>query len=304
MRLAYPIFDAHCDSAVKRSLDGEENQFRCSDMLCFPAYLQVFAVCAEGKANAFSFTEETILRLLRSLRKNDITVVKGRQEIFDTQRGAILAIEGADALHGSLAALRHFYRRGVRVLTLTWNNDNDAASSVTAVQDNGLKPFGRRLIRECEALGITVDLSHISDKAFFEAANHSRRRVICSHSNSRTVCPDFKRNITDSQFKTLIKLRGVAGINLCADFCGLGRDMRAVTAHIEHFCALGGEKNIGIGTDFDGVSELPKGCDGARWLHELFEALLRLNYPEKTVRAIAFKNFYELFYENMKKSIA
>ena len=225
--------------------------------------------------------------------------VENRQDLKNAHFGAILALEGADALYGTLSALDFFYNQGVRLLTLTWNNNNAAASSITAENDNGLSDFGKKLVRACEKKGIVIDLSHIGDKGFYDVCELSEKPFICSHSNSRTAF-DVKRNITDREFTQIVKRGGVCGINFYSEFLGEKKNIDGIFSHIEHFCALGGEKNIGLGSDFDGIKSMPTDCSGASYMVKIAENLLMHNYSEKTVNNILWGNFYRVFDEILK----
>lgn len=293
MHSDYKVFDCHCDSVTTGDLLNDKGHLRISDMKKYRSYLQVFAICAEHNY-AYTHTDFSIRKYYRLMRLGGITPVTEKKDL-NVEFGGILALEGADALHGKLSALRRFYEKGVRLITLTWNNDNAAASSITADYDRGLTAFGKCLVRECGKLGIVVDLSHIGDRGFFDVADIAQKPFICSHSNSRAVNGQWKRNITDEQFKVLMKHGGVAGINFCTDFLGGKGDMAAVTCHIEHFCGLGGTENVGLGSDFDGIPNLPKECSGAAFINDIAEELLRKNYPETTVRAILHGNFRRIF---------
>ena len=103
-----------------------------------------------------------------------------------------------------------------------------------------------------------------------------------------SVC-NVTRNLTDAQFTALVKQGGGAGINLYPEFLGLGCDIDAVFAHIEHFISLGGEKSVFLGCDLDGIEQMPKGISGVQDLGRIYEALLRHNYPERLARDI-FRN--------------
>lgn len=293
MHSGFNVFDAHCDSVVTGDLLSSGGHLKVSDMKKYHRYLQVFAVCAEHN---YAYTHACFyIKKYRNLMKLLKIAPVLKKEDLNVNYGGILALEGCDALHGKLFALRRFYDKGLRVLTLTWNNDNDAASAVFSGYDRGLTLFGKKLVSECESLGIVVDLSHISDRSFSDVADIAQKPFICSHSNSRSVNGEWKRNITDEQFETLINVGGVTGINYCTDFLGKKGDTYAVLRHIEHFCSLGGSKNVGLGSDFDGIPNLPKECDGAGFALVIANELLRRNYPESTVRAILYENFYRVF---------
>ncbi len=291
MPFKYGVFDAHCDTLSVR----ENPQLEISDMFLYPFYTQIFAICPEYYP-AFSYTKRILPRFDRVIRRHNLTKVTCRDDL-NNPFCAVLALEGADAFRGSMSAFDYFYKRGMRLLTLTWNNRNEAASSIANDVDHGLTDFGRKIIDRAYFLGVVIDVSHIGDKSFFDVLEYSKNPVVASHSNSRTVNPKYKRNLTDEEFKAIILNRGVVGINLCADFLGDNSNIDTVIDHIEHFLSLGGEKNIGIGTDFDGVDALPDGIFGVAELNKIFDELLKRNYPEDVVKDIAYNNFRRVFSE-------
>ena len=158
---------------------------------------------------------------------------------------------------------------------------------------------GKKVVKECENMGIMIDLSHIGEKGFYDVAEIARKPFICSHSNSRAVY-EHKRGLTDAQFKILVERGGVSGINFAPFFLGEKADVTDIVRHIEHFCSLGGEKNIGIGSDFDGIEYMPDGCNGAEFMNTIAEELLKNNYSEETVRNIIYNNFVRVFKKVLK----
>jgi membrane dipeptidase len=162
---------------------------------------------------------------------------------------AFISIEGAELFGCDLNRLDDFYARGVRALNLCWNHLNALCS------EKGLTELGERFVTRCNELGIIIDVSHLRDEAFWDVIRLTTAPVMASHSNSRVICP-HKRNLTDEQFKAIIKCRGVAGINMYAHFLGENPDVNTVIRHIEHFLSLGGAENIALGCDFDGCDTL------------------------------------------------
>ena len=131
---------------------------------------------------------------------------------------ALLSLEGGHLISDSLALLRDYYRLGVRYMTLAHFQTNNWADSATdKAVHNGLSPFGRDVVREMNRLGMMVDVSHVSDKCFYDALETSRAPVIASHSSLRQVC-DIPRNITDDMLRALARRGGVVSINVNAAY--------------------------------------------------------------------------------------
>ncbi len=131
---------------------------------------------------------------------------------------AFLTIEGGHQIDDDLAVLRMYYRMGIRSMTLShFRNNNWADSSTDKPQHNGLTPFGKDVVREMNRLGMVVDVSHISDKTFYDALQVSSKPVILSHSSCRALS-DVPRNVTDDMLRALAKNGGVIGINFGEGF--------------------------------------------------------------------------------------
>jgi len=292
MPLRFSILDCHCDTLTVKNLFHTKAHLKKRDIKSFNKYIQVFSICPENNY-AYSHAVHYIKRYKTLLKLWDITPVTDVNSLKSAKYGGILSLEGADALYTNLAALDMFYKAGVRLITLTWNNNNAAGFSITS-EKGGITDFGRKLIKKCEDKNILIDVSHLSDEGFYQVSEIKQKPFICSHSNSRAILNN-KRNITDDMFKVLKEADGAVGINFFPDFLGGKGTITDIIKHIEHFCALGGEKNIGIGSDFDGISYMPKGCRGALFINDISEKLLQLNYSEKCVRGILFDNFFKIF---------
>lgn len=131
----------------------------------------------------------------------------------------VLGLEGGHSIEGNIALLRTFYRLGVRYMTLTWENSNPIASSAadTSTQKGGLTELGKEVIKEMNRLGMIIDISHLSEQAFWEVMELSKAPVIASHSCVKAICNHY-RNLTDEQIKAIAKSGGVIGINFFSGY--------------------------------------------------------------------------------------
>ena len=195
-----------------------------------------------------------------------------------------MSLEGGEPIK-SADDLKKLYAMGIRMIAPTWNFSNQLASGIMEDTDTGLTPLGREIITEMDRLGIILDLSHISEKSFFEASECTKRPLVASHSNLRSVA-FHKRNLTDEQFMVIKNSGGVCGINLYPPF--FGEDISRLKDHIDRFLALGGENNIALGCDFDGVDDLPNGISGVQDLEKIIKSL---PYSEKIKEKLTHKNF-------------
>lgn len=297
--MSIPLFDCHCDTAVRVWLTGRslrENSLHLDLMRLkkFSPAAQVFAVCTETLEDP-QVKAAAVIRYFKEQIEMNSDIVKlclNSHDIVSTMAGgkiaALLSVEGAEQIDDIEMA----YALGVRVVHITWNFDNGLCGSVMG-SGAGLSEKGRCFVKRAQELGVLLDTSHISQQGFWEVLEISRKPVIAGHSNTRALCP-VPRNLSDEQFIALKNQGGGAGINLYPEFLGLGRDIDAVFAHIEHFMALGGEKAVFLGCDLDGIDEMPKGIHGVEDLGKIYEVLLRHNYPESLVRDVFINNIMNI----------
>lgn len=283
--MKYRVFDAHCDTLCKLNDENAsfyENEFNVDKkrMNKYDGYTQIFA-CWIDPIYKNSAME-------RFIELSD--------EFYTKNVSGILSIEGGEMIT-SLQALRTLKRLGVKIAALTWNYSNHIASGVLEENtERGLTEFGKKVIDEMNRINMLVDVSHLNDKSFYDVAEITKMPIIATHSNSRTICP-HKRNLTDEQFKIIVRSGGCTGINFYNEFLdGENSDIDSIVKHIEHFMSLGGEDCIGIGADYDGVDdELPAGIKGCQDTYKLFDRLLSLNYTDEQVEKISHRNFERLF---------
>ena len=302
-----PLFDAHCDTASKitaRGLSLRENDLSVDLESCraFSPHARVFAIFNDLSrvADIEAAAVKQMDYLLKEISENCEIVAlctDGRQARAAFSQGkiaAFLSVEGAEQLGCSAAGLKWAYGVGVRAVNITWNHANALSGSHCDAPERGLSDAGRDFVRACNELGVIIDVSHISGAGFWDVLEASSKPIIASHSNSRAVW-EHTRNLTDAQFEAIARSGGAVGINLYERFLGEGATVDTVVGHIEHFLALGGEKSVGIGSDFDGCSRLPAGIRRVSDLSALYEALLRRNYPQSLVNDIFFNNMMRAF---------
>jgi|GEM_PF-103616 len=241
---------------------------------------------------------------------------------------ALIGLEGADPLEGKADNLRHFYDLGVRLVIPAW--DDNAFSGSSAGPGHGLTIEGFKLIEQCQALGVMVDVSHASDTAFEQICRLARRPFVASHSNCRALCPS-PRNLTDEQIRALADRGGVMGINLAPDFLSpdylaawdvimaparggdaafrqklreaAGPQLRAITLpspewiahHVRHAIDVGGEACIGLGGDLDGISFMPSGITGVEHYPVIPEILVAAGLTERQVEKVCWGNMARVF---------
>lgn len=213
------------------------------------------------------------------------------------RHAALLTIEGGTGILGSEKILRDFYLAGVRVFGLAWLT-NDLAKSNRLEEgeaDTGLTDTGRAIIAEGNRLGMIFDVSHLSDRSFWDVAELAAKPPVATHSNFRALCP-HSRNLTDDMAREIIRRGGMIGLNLCPEFVHsdkAGQTVENLFRHLDHCLALGGGDCIGFGCDIDGTSgKYPAPLDESCSIHDrLIEFMLRHNYTETLVERVAGGNW-------------
>lgn len=280
------FFDCHCDTLLKmyRAKKGFYNNSFDYDFSKFGFYDEPHVVCAV-------FNDGSLFR------KDIISVF----EFFKEQTKALhnaklyLSVEGIgnqpDFCIGDVELYKSY---GMRMASLCWNNDNVLCGGIKNNSD-GLSELGRETIKEMRKNSVIVDVSHASDKTFCDILKINNVCVCASHSNSRLVY-HHNRNLTDDQFKAIVANGGVVGVNFYPDFVmGEGSDVDDVILHIEHFLEIGGENNIGIGSDFDGIDKKCKNLEDCMGIYELKERLLAKGYNQSFINKLFFENFGKIF---------
>jgi len=200
--------------------------------------VQVFSVFCDGEQkNPFQFANREIDTLYVWVKRNPekMMMVTSPQEletaVKENKFASMLGVEGGHMIENDLKKLDSLYSRGVRYMTLTWNNNNDWATSAeyesgsqkvdgkvdTTSQKKGLSPFGIEVVKRMNQLGMMVDLSHVGEQTFWDVINVSTKPVLVSHSNAYAICPVF-RNLKDDQIKAVAKNGGVIDLNFYALF--------------------------------------------------------------------------------------
>ena len=244
----------------------------------------------------------------------------------------LIGIEGGVAIENNLAQLRAFYRQGARYMTLTHGTTLDWADSATDdPKSGGLSPFGERVVREMNRLGMLVDLSHVSAETMDDALRVSKAPVIFSHSSAYAIAP-HPRNVPDAILAKLRDNGGVVMVNFYSGFivpeyakksAAKRSELRQkypdraeyekafeewfqsskfprgtisdVADHIDHLVKVAGIDHVGIGSDFDGITSWPEGLEDVSDYPNLTDELLRRGYSETQIKKILGGNVLRAF---------
>ena len=247
-----------------------------------------------------------------------------------------MGMENGSPIEGDMNNLKHFFDRGVRYITLAHSQSNHISDSSYDIRRKwkGLSPFGKKLVTEMNNIGMLVDVSHISDDAFYQVMEISKVPVIASHSSLRKYTPGFERNMNDDMLLALKKNEGVIQINFGSSFvtsssrtwydqlndkknsakkqgAKLSKDFDAayraknpfpfasleqVLDHIDHVVELIGIDYVGIGSDYDGVGDsLPIGLKDVSTYPNLVQGLMDRDYSEQDIKKILSGNMLRVW---------
>ena len=248
--------------------------------------------------------------------KDKIHPVTTYDEIMEnTHNGvmsALLTIEEGAVIHEDLSYLRNYYRLGVRMVALSWNHINgltypnfdmndDTHGYHTYDDVHGLTDAGKAYIKEMEDLGMIIDVSHMSDKCFYDVLDIVKKPFVASHSNARAVCP-HARNMSDDMILKFAHRGGVMGLNYAAGFLGENAEKSRIedmVKHILYIKDLAGIDCIGLGSDFDGISQNLE-MKNASYLPQLEKALKDAGLTTEEIEKVFYKNVLRVYREVLK----
>jgi len=273
---------------------------------------------------------QTLDAVLKEVSDNEdlFLIVKNRDDfkrINNSHKvGFLLALEGAGAIGSDFSRLRNFYRLGLRLITLTHNEQNSFADGLGVESPKGLTDLGKKLVHEMDEMGIIIDLSHTSEPTFWDAIKYSKNLVITSHSNAKTICNNI-RNLSDDQIKAIGNKDGVIGINFVGQFIDnnpRNASIDRLIDHIDYIIELIGIDHVGLGPDFlDYVVEdkvelydtstkgtknepvemiYPEGLKKVSDFPNLFMALEKRGYSKGDIKKIQGENFVRVYKDIFK----
>lgn len=280
------FFDLHCDTITEcyvqnKSLEKNDLDISLEKGKYLEDWTQVFAIWMPDEKRgeeAEAYYGEVLSKYKKELE--NVKTVK-----------PILAVEGASALAGKIENVEKLYRDGVKIITLTWNTDNELASGCFSEIDKGLTSFGKAAVKEMVKRKIIPDVSHLSEKSFYDLCETTDFPFIASHSDAYSVNPHV-RNLKDEQIKIIIERKGLIGLNFYNKFLGPGNSFEMLIKHAEHILNLGGEDVLALGSDFDGcsINEELKGIDK---MESLYSALSQ-HFGKKITDKIFHENAHEI----------
>ena len=321
------VVDMHCDTILelyKARERGEEISLLDNDlhidlkkMEAGDYFLQNFALFVDLKG-----TEDPFLTCVRMAdlfyqvmeeNRDRISPVTTWAEIErnwkEGRMSALLTLEEGEVCQGDPALLRTLYRLGARMMTFTCNYENSLAwpgrEGGLPETEKGLKERGFEILEEMEALGMIVDVAHLSDAGIWDVLRTAKKPFVASHSNARRLA-SHARNLTDEMIRAIAEKGGVIGINYYCNFLEDipegGRQISRISRmveHMKHIRQVGGAGCIGLGSDFDGIyGEVEIGNSAG--LPRLAEAMESAGFTAGEVEAVFHGNVLRLYREVLK----
>jgi len=307
--MKFPVFDFHCDTALallgkdmnghgslrrnEYHIDLERASINGGYAQCFACFTTPFMEKWGGVTPVAVFERElAVIRSEIEANKDLIRSAGSASQVVQNQAegfmSAVLTLEGTAGINYDAGRLEELHKTGFRIVSLGWNEQNPLTGSHRT--GGGLTDRGREFVREAQRLGYLVDVSHISDEAFWDLIKITEGPIIATHSNSRAVWGE-SRNLTDDMFRAVCETGGVAGFNLCAEFIGEDPTLETACDHILHFLELDPNgTHVALGGDLDGIDRMPQGFAGVQSFPDFAAKLMTRGLNESNLMQIFWHN--------------
>ena len=325
------IIDTHLDTPIQLYMQQSKNGFyeditkasslhfdfdrAVSGGLNVPFFVIFTPPSAEEKGTAFEMAKDLIQILEDIMNKHPskFRLVKSPEEITN-EKGVMQVVYGMEngaPIENKLSNIKVFSDMGINYITLAHSKSNHISDSSYDSNKNwgGLSPFGRKVVAEMNKQGVMIDISHVSDAAFYEVLKLTKTPVIASHSSLRHFVPGFERNVSDDMLRELAKNEGVIQICFGSEFIAekkknpnLVVTVKDVADHIDRVKKLVGIDHVGIGSDYDGWRNFPVGLEDTSTYPNLIKELLNRNYTKEEIEKIFGGNLLRVWREVKKFS--
>lgn len=298
------ILDAHCDSLswkfaenipLGKSAEGRQWDFAAIEGLNWVQVMAAFIDKENRDEIKFNDFLHLSARLHHELTQNvQIKLIKNAADLaaIGEGQGVIFSLEGAEALEGDLDNIYKIYEQDVRILGLSWNNDNPFAGGSLGA-DRGLSELGKEAVRIINKMPLALDGAHLSEKSLADVLNLSEKPLIVSHADSRRLC-NHPRNLSDDYLREIAETGGAVGVTFVREFLceePVKANIVSIAEHIYHMVDVMGIEHVGIGSDFDGVDAPVEGLEKAIQLLRLSSYLRALGFNENDTSLIMGGNF-------------
>ena len=325
------IIDTHLDTPIQLYMQQDKNGFyeditkksslhfdfdrAVSGGLNVPFFVIFTPPSSEEKGTAFEMAKDLIKILEDIMNKNPgkFRLVKSPEEITNEKNimQVVYGMENGAPIESKLSNIKLFSDMGINYITLAHSKSNHISDSSYDENKNwgGLSPFGRKVVAEMNKQGVMIDISHVSDAAFYEVLKLTKTPVIASHSSLRHFVPGFERNVSDDMLRGLAKNGGVIQICFGSEFIAekkkypnLVVTVKDVADHIDRVKKLVGIDHVGIGSDYDGWRNFPVGLEDTSTYPNLIRELLSRNYTKEEIEKVFGGNLLRVWREVKKFS--
>ena len=325
------IIDTHLDTPIQLYMQQDKNgsyeditkksslhfdfDRAVSGGLNVPFFVIFTPPSTEEKGTAFEMAKDLIEILEDIMNKNPgkFRLVKSPEEITNEKNimQVVYGMENGAPIESKLSNIKLFSDMGVNYITLAHSKSNHISDSSYDENKNwgGLSPFGRKVVAEMNKQGVMIDISHVSDAAFYEVLKLTKTPVIASHSSLRHFVPGFERNVSDDMLRELAKNGGVIQICFGSEFIAekkkypnLVVTVKDVADHIDRVKKLVGIDHVGIGSDYDGWRNFPVGLEDTSTYPNLIRELLNRDYTKEEIEKVFGGNLLRVWREVKKFS--
>lgn len=301
-------FDGHCDT-LKKAFDDKKDfyykqyDYNLADAKMHNTTIQNLAVFVHTDfENGFERAKNIVEYYFFNI--SDTTLITNKSELEDVienkKKGVILSIENGKAIENNLDNIEYFSQKGIKIMGITWNYENLLGSGCFSEIDNGLTDLGKAYVKKIEEKSILIDISHASEKTFWDTIKNTNKTIIATHSNCYNLC-NHPRNLKEGQIKEIAKRNGIIGICFASPFLKEkgNANVQDIVKHISYIIDLVGEDYVGLGSDFDGLKEENKLEDikGIKDVKEIEKCLIDYGYSQNTVNKIMGENWLRILNE-------
>lgn len=280
------LFDAHADTPFELWRKKEKllkntchiDLEKCKE---FSEYRQIFAFCSLV-GTKWELSEDDFMDSFNMFQNE----LENQSKIYP-----YFSIEGPEIIGFDPENL---VKCNISMSTLTWNEDNVLAGC--HMSEKGITERGRAYVHDAQELDVIVDVSHLSEKSFWNLMRITKKPICASHSNCRALW-EHTRNLTDDQLRAIAETDGVVGLNLYVGFLGETADFETLRRHLEHMLALCGETHVCLGGDLDGCDPLPTGFSHVGNYTDFYRYLFEAGYDEDLLDRIFYSNLMRLVKE-------
>lgn len=312
----YALIDLHCDTltdwkyTTTGNLDTLDDPDRVLSLSSIPEgvhWAQFYAIFIPDELRGqeaidyYEFNRDSFYRQMEKFNNRVMhcrTATEMRAAWSSGKTAGFLTIENGSALAGDIKRVKLLADEGVKAVTLVWNGENELGSGHTT--DHGLSNLGKAIVPEMEKQGIIVDISHLNDSGFADLLKVAKKPFMATHSNARTIC-SHKRNLTDDMIREMVHRDCLIGLNYFVKFIkddGEVKSLDDLYRHVEHFFTLGAEKNLALGSDFDGAllpECLSKPADAAG----MYQYFISKGLTQEQAEGIMYKNAHTFFQKHL-----